>query len=60
MTDIFPRNGVYLQSQCHCRGHGEYGSYWTETETYESLKVYIDLDLDGSKEWILSMQGGGS
>lgn len=40
--------------------NGEYGSYWTETETYESLKVYIDLDLDGSKEWILSMQGGGS
>ena len=38
--------------------NGEYGSYWTETETYESLKVYIDLDLDGLKEGILSMLGG--
>lgn len=38
--------------------NGEFGSYWTETETYESLKVYIDLDLDGLKEGILSMLGG--
>lgn len=38
--------------------NGEFGSYWTETETYESLKVYIDLDLDGLKEGIVSMLGG--
>lgn len=38
--------------------NGEFGSYWTETETYESLKVYIDLDLDGLKEGIISMLGG--
>lgn len=36
----------------------EFGSYWTETETYESLKVYIDLDMDGLKEGIISMLGG--
>lgn len=36
----------------------EYGSYWTETETYEALKVYIDMDFDGLKEAILSMLGG--
>jgi len=37
----------------------EFGSYWTETETYESLKIYIDMDFDGLKEAIVSMLGGG-
>jgi len=37
----------------------EFGSYWTETETYESLKIYIDMDFDGLKEAVLSMLGGG-
>ncbi|MCM1175298.1 MAG: ATP-binding protein [Blautia sp.] len=38
--------------------NGEFGTYWTETETYESLKVYIDMDLDGLKQAIVSMLGG--
>ena len=25
----------------------EFGTYWTESETYESLKFYIDMDKDG-------------
>lgn len=33
-------------------------SYWTRTETYESLKIYIDLDFDGLKEAIIQMLGG--
>lgn len=36
------------------------GSYWTQTETYESLKIYIDMDLDGLKEAIVQMIGGAS
>lgn len=36
----------------------EFGSYWTRTETYESLKIYIDLDFDGLKEAIVRMLGG--
>lgn len=36
----------------------EFGSYWTRTETYESLKLYIDLDFDGLKEAITQMLGG--
>lgn len=36
----------------------EFGSYWTRTETYEALKIYIDLDLDGLKEAIIQMLGG--
>lgn len=38
--------------------NGEFGTYWTETETYESLKVYIDMDLDGLKQAIVVMLGG--
>lgn len=40
--------------------NGEFGTYWTETETYESLKIYIDMDFDGLKQAIISMLGGGS
>jgi hypothetical protein len=32
--------------------------YWTQTETYESLKVYIDMDFDGLKESVVQMLGG--
>lgn len=34
----------------------EFGNYWTETETYESLKLYMDLD--GLKETLFQMLGG--
>jgi hypothetical protein len=34
------------------------GSYWTKTETYESLKIYIDMNEDGLKETIVQMLGG--
>jgi hypothetical protein len=37
---------------------GKLGSYWTRTETYESLKIYIDMDFDGLKEAIVQMLGG--
>ncbi len=35
-----------------------FGSYWTRTETYEALKIYIDLDMDGLKEAVIRMLGG--
>lgn len=38
----------------------EFGSYWTRTETYESLKLYIELDFDGLKEAIVQMLAGES
>ena len=34
-------------------------SYWTGTETYEALKVYIDRNFDGLKESIITMLAGG-
>lgn len=34
-------------------------NYWTSTETYEALKVYIDMDFDGLRPDIVRMLGGG-
>lgn len=36
----------------------EFGSYWTQTETYEALKIYIDLNYDGLKDAIIEMLAG--
>jgi hypothetical protein len=38
--------------------NGEIASYWTQTETYESLKNHIDMDFDDLKETIVQMLGG--
>ena len=37
----------------------DFQSYWTQTETYEALKFYIDMNFDGLKEAIIEMLGGG-
>lgn len=37
----------------------EFGDYWTETETYESLKYYIGLNEDGLQDAVISMLGKG-
>ena len=34
-------------------------SYWTRTETYEALKIYIDMNFDGLRDAITFMLGGG-
>lgn len=33
-------------------------SYWVSTETYEALKIYIDMNFDGLKDSVISMMGG--
>ena len=35
-----------------------FASYWTRTETYEALKIYIDLNLDGLKDAVARMMAG--
>ena len=37
----------------------KYSSYWTSTETYEALKIYMDMDFDGLRSDIVRMLGGG-
>lgn len=36
----------------------EFGNYWTQSETYESLRFYIEMNEDGLKEAIIQMLGG--
>lgn len=36
----------------------KYASYWTTTETYESLRFYIDTDFDDVRKKILTMLSG--
>ncbi len=36
----------------------EFQNYWTASETYESLKKYIEMDFDGLKGAIISMLSG--
>jgi hypothetical protein len=33
-------------------------SYWTKTETYEALRVYIDLDFDGLRDKVTALLAG--
>lgn len=35
-------------------------NYWTKTETYESLRDYIDMNFDGLKDAVIDMIGGSS
>lgn len=37
---------------------GKYSNYWNQTETFEALKVYIDMNFDGLRDDVLSMMAG--
>lgn len=38
--------------------NNKYSNYWTKTETYESLKKYICMNMDGLKDAIITMLCG--
>ena len=38
----------------------KYENYWTSTETYEALQVYIDMNFDGLKDNIIQLLSGES
>ena len=37
---------------------GEIGNYWNQTETFEALQIYIDMNFEGLRDDILSMIAG--
>ena len=39
---------------------GIFENYWNETETYEALKVYIQMNYDGLRDAVTRMLAGGS
>ena len=38
----------------------EFSNYWTSTETFEVLKIYIDLNMEGLKDDVIKMLAGES
>ena len=36
-----------------------FSNYWTATETYDALKIYMDMDFDGLRADIVQLLGGG-
>ena len=38
----------------------KFENYWTQTETYEALKIYIDMNYDGLKDAIIRLLAGES
>jgi len=39
---------------------GIFDNYWNQTETYEALKIYIQMDMDGLKDSVVRMLAGES
>lgn len=39
---------------------GSFDTYWNQTETYEALKMYIQMNFDGLKDAIIAMLAGES
>lgn len=51
---IYNPKSVVEAMSCH-----KFSNYWTSTEVYDALKIYIDMDFDGMRENIIQMLGGG-
>ena len=46
------------KSVVSCMRLGKIGNYWNQTETFEALRVYIDMNFEGLRDDILSMMAG--
>lgn len=50
---VYNPQSVVESMLCH-----KFSNYWTSTETYDALKIYIDMDFDGLRSDIVKMLGG--
>ena len=48
------------RSVVSCMRFGKFGNYWNQTETFEALKMYIDMNFEGLRDDVLSMIAGES
>ena len=46
------------KSVVSCMRLGKLGNYWSQTETFEALQLYIDMNFEGLRDDILSMIAG--
>ncbi|MDR1766020.1 MAG: ATP-binding protein [Lachnospiraceae bacterium] len=37
---------------------GRYSNYWTQTETYEALRAYIEMNIDGLRDDVVALLAG--
>ena len=51
---VYNPRSVVAAMKCH-----HFSNYWTSTETYEALKIYMDMDFDGLRSDIVYLLGGG-
>lgn len=50
---------VYCPKSIHeCMTRHNFANYWSETETYEALKIYIDMNFDGLKDAVIELLAG--
>lgn len=47
------------QSVVEAMHRRKFSNYWTSTETYDALKIYMDMDFDGLRADIVHLLGGG-
>lgn len=57
---MFPEKfSVYCPcSVVKCMQFGKMGNYWNQTETFEALQMYIDMNFSGLRDDVLSMMAG--
>jgi len=58
--DGYVLNGLHIynpKSVVDAVWRRKFKSYWTGTETYEALRVYIELNFDGLREAVIGMLG---
>ena len=46
------------RSVVNCMRLGKIENYWNQTETFEALQIYIDMNFDGLKDDVISMIAG--
>lgn len=51
---VYNPRSVVEAMLCH-----KFSNYWTSTEVYDALKIYMDMDFDGLRSDIVHMLGGG-
>ncbi len=53
VSSVYNPNSVINALRFH-----EFGSYWSQSETFHSLAMYIDMDFEGLQQDIIQMLGG--
>ena len=46
------------RSVVSCMRFGKLGNYWNQTETFEALQMYIDMNFEGLRDDVLNMLAG--